>query len=55
MTNLYRILKSRDITWPTKVHIVKAISSNPPEQDFYNMVKGKVGFPGGASGKEPAC
>ena len=25
MTNLYRILKSRDITWPTKVHLVKAM------------------------------
>ena len=26
MTNLDSILKSRDITWPTKVHIVKASS-----------------------------
>ena len=25
MTNLHSILKSRDITWPTKVHLVKAI------------------------------
>ena len=25
MTNLYSVLKSRDITWSTKVHIVKAI------------------------------
>ena len=25
MTNLGRILKSRDITWPTKVHPVKAL------------------------------
>ena len=25
MTNLYSILKSRDITLPTKVHLVKAI------------------------------
>ena len=25
MTNLYRILKSRDITLPTKVHLVKAM------------------------------
>ena len=25
MTNLDSILKSRDITWPTKVHIVKAM------------------------------
>ena len=25
MTNLYRLLKSRDITLPTKVHLVKAI------------------------------
>ena len=25
MTNLYSILKIRDITWPTKVHIVEAI------------------------------
>ena len=25
MTNLYRILKSRDITLPTKVQIVKAV------------------------------
>ena len=25
MTNLDKILKSRDITWPTKVHLVKAM------------------------------
>ena len=25
MTNLGSILKSRDITWPTKVHLVKAM------------------------------
>ena len=25
MTNLYFILKSRDITWPTKGHLVKAM------------------------------
>ena len=25
MTNLNSILKSRDITWPTKVHLVKAL------------------------------
>ena len=25
MTNLDRILKSRDITWPAKVHLVKAM------------------------------
>ena len=25
MTNIYRILKSRDITLPTKVHLVKAM------------------------------
>ena len=25
MTNLYRILKNRDITLPTKVHLVKAM------------------------------
>ena len=25
MTNLYSVLKSRDITLPTKVHIVKAM------------------------------
>ena len=25
MTNLYRVLKSRDITLPTKIHIVKAM------------------------------
>ena len=25
MTNLYSVLKSRDITLPTKVHVVKAI------------------------------
>ena len=24
MTDLDRVLKSRDITWPTKIHIVKA-------------------------------
>ena len=28
MTNLYSILKSRDITFPTKVHIVKAVFSS---------------------------
>ena len=27
MTNLESILKSRDITWPTKVHLVKAMVS----------------------------
>ena len=27
MTNLASILKSRDITWPTKVHVVKAMVS----------------------------
>ena len=27
MTNLDSILKSRDITWPTKVHLVKAMVS----------------------------
>ena len=27
MTNLDSILKSRDITWPTKVHLVKAMIS----------------------------
>ena len=25
MTNLDSILKSRDITWPTKIHLVKAV------------------------------
>ena len=25
MTNVDNILKSRDITWPTKVHLVKAV------------------------------
>ena len=25
MTNVDRILKSRDITWPTKVHLVKTM------------------------------
>ena len=25
MTNLECILKSRDVTWPTKVHLVKAM------------------------------
>ena len=25
MTNLDSILKSRDVTWPTKVHLVKAL------------------------------
>ena len=25
MTNLDSILKSRDITWPTKVHLIKAM------------------------------
>ena len=25
MTNLDRLLKTRDITWPTKVHLVKAM------------------------------
>ena len=28
MTNLDNILKSRDITWPTKVHLVKAMVSH---------------------------
>ena len=27
VTNLDSILKSRDITWPTKVHLVKAVVS----------------------------
>ena len=26
MTNLDSVVKSRDITWPTKVHLVKAMS-----------------------------
>ena len=26
MTDLDRVLKSRDITWPTKVHLVKAMA-----------------------------
>ena len=26
MTNLYSILKIRDITWPTKVHTAKAMA-----------------------------
>src|SRR5574337_1105140 len=30
MTNLDRILKSRDITLPTKVHVVKAMVVTPP-------------------------
>ena len=30
MTNLDSIFKSRDITLPTKVHLVKAISPPPP-------------------------
>ena len=25
MTNLDRVLKSKDITWPTKIHIVKGV------------------------------
>ena len=29
MTNLYSIFKSRDITLPTKVHLVKAIYCHP--------------------------
>ena len=29
MTNLYSILKSRDITLPTKVHLVKAMVFPP--------------------------
>ena len=29
MTNLERVLKSRDITLPTKIHIVKRLSSSP--------------------------
>ena len=28
MTNLNRVLKGRDITWPTKVHIVKVVFSS---------------------------
>ena len=35
MTNLDSVLKRRDITWPTKVHIIKA--------DFFSMMK-KMGM-----------
>ena len=37
MTNLYCVLKSRDITLPTKVHIVKAVIS--PVKTKVHIVK----------------
>ena len=45
MTNLDSILKSRDITWLTEVHLVKAM--------VFPVVM--MGFPGGLDGKESSC
>ena len=42
MTNLDSILKSRDITWLTEVHLIKAM--------VFPVVM--MGFPGGSDGKE---
>ena len=45
MTNLESVLKSRDITLPTKVHIVKAMV----------FPSASYGFPISVDGKEFAC
>ena len=45
MTNLDSILKSRDITWLTEVHLIKAM--------VFPVVM--MGFPGGSDGKESSC
>ena len=45
MTNLGSVLKSRDITLPTKVHIVKAMV----------FPSASYGFPISVDGKESAC
>ena len=45
MTNLDSILKSRDITWLTEVHLIKAM--------VFPVVV--MGFPGGSDGKESSC
>ena len=45
MTNLGSVLKSRDITLPTKVHIVKAMV----------FPTASYGFPISVDGKESAC
>ena len=39
MTNLYTILKSRNITWPKKVHIVKAMVFSVVECDSWIIKK----------------
>ena len=41
MTNLYLMLKSRDITLPTKVHIVEAICRGPAPVDPGNSKWGR--------------
>ena len=42
MTNLDSILKSRDITLPTKVHLVKAMCRGPAPVDPGNSKVGTV-------------
>ena len=42
MTNLDSILKSRDITFPTKVHLVKAIANKGPSSQSYGFSSGHV-------------
>ena len=42
MTNLDSILKSRDITFPTKVHLVKAIANKGPSSQGYGFSSGHV-------------
>ena len=42
MTNLDSILKSRDITFPTKVHLVKAIANKGPSSQGYGFSCGHV-------------
>ena len=41
MTNLYLVLKSRDITLPTKVHIVEAMCQGPALVDPGNLTWGR--------------
>ena len=42
MTNLDSILKSRDITFPTKVHLVKAIANKGPSSQSYGFSSSHV-------------
>ena len=42
MTNLDSILKSRDITFLTKVHLVKAIANKGPSSQSYGFSSGHV-------------